>query len=169
MGSRPSSRLAAFLLVLAPAMLACALGGSGPTPGPTPTPAPSKTTQSGSQGVLPQDVTVSGYFSGHITTGYGYCIKTSEGFQGYVQDSRAGSALRFDFKIPLSAYHGPASYGPHDGGGPLGTVYMAGQVTWTSSSGTFTVNPGEKSGSIQMHLTAGAFKPEDLSGHWRCG
>jgi hypothetical protein len=47
---------------------------------------------------------------------------------------------------------------------------MAGQLTWTAKSGTFTVNPGEKSGSIRMHLEAGpTYKPEEIGGTWRCG
>jgi hypothetical protein len=164
MGSRRSRRFLFFLL-LVPALAGCALGGAKPVTKPSPT----RTTQSGSQGIYPQDVTVSGFFSGHLSSGYGYCIKTGEGFQGYVQDVKPGSALRFDFKIPLSSYHGAGSYGPHEGNTPLGTVYMAGQVTWTAAAGTFTVDRGEKTGSIQMHLTAGSFKPEDIAGHWRCG
>lgn len=161
MVSRPSSRFLGLLLV-ACALSACA-GGSSSTPAPT------KTTQSGSQGVYPQDVTVTGFFSGHITSGYGACIKTGEGFQGYVQDTKAASPLRFDFKIPLGAYHGAGSYGPHEGNTPLGTVFMAGQATWTAASGTFTVARGERSGSIQMQLTGGTVQPENISGHWRCG
>jgi hypothetical protein len=118
-------------------------------------------------------VTITGFFSGHITSGYGACVKTSEGFLGYVQDQKAGSPLRFDFKIDAAKYHGPGNYGPREGNALLGTVYMAGQQSWSAESGTFTVDPGEKGGSLRMHLTSGGGgaggSAEDLTGRWRCG
>src|SRR5438132_781919 len=84
----------------------------------------------------------------------GDVVKAPEGFQGYVQDQKAGSPLRFDFKIDAVKYHGPGTYGPREGNALLGTVYMAGQLTWSAESGTFTVDPGEKGGSLRMHLTS---------------
>jgi len=149
--------------------VACA---GSPAASATPTPKPAGGGVTASQGVYPQDVTIAGFFSGHISSGYGACVKTSEGFQGYVQDQKAGSPLRFDFKIDAVKYHGPGTYGPREGNALLGTVYMAGQLTWSAESGTFTVDPGEKGGSLRMHLTSGGGaggSTEDLSGRWRCG
>ena len=154
-------------VVLAAVALA-ALAACGPTCGAHINSSQSST--GATNGTFSEDITVTGFFSGHVTSAYASCVKPSGGFQGFVQDSKAGSPLRFDFNIVASAYHGPGTYGPSVGNTVLGTVYMAGQITWISKSGSFTVNPGEKSGSIHMHLEAGPTeKPEDISGSWRCG
>ena len=157
-------RLTLIAAVLA-AFCACGPTCSGPVSNQ-----PAHTSTGSSSGTYPENITITGFFSGHVSTGFAACVKTGDGFLGYVQDTKAGSPLRFDFKIPSSAYHGAGTYGPSDGHPLLGTVYMAGQVTWTAKSGSFTVAPGEKGGSIQMHLEAGPnFKPEDISGTWHCG
>lgn len=157
-------RLTVVLVALA------ALAACSPTCGGSASNQPAHSSSGATNGTYPQNITINGFFSGHFTSGFASCVKSPEAFLGYVQDSKPGSALRFDFRIPIAAYHGPGTYGPADGNPILGTVYMAGQVTWTAKSGTFTVNPGEKTGSVQMHLEAGpSFKPEDISGSWRCG
>ena len=150
--------------------LLAALAACGPTCGGSSAAHSSNGSSSGStNGTFPQNITFTGStFSGHVTVAYATCVKTTEAFLGFVQDSKAGSALRFDFNIKASAYHGAGTYGPQDGSSPLlGSVYMAGQETWTAQSGTFTVNSGEKSGSVHMHL--GPASSEDISGTWRCG
>jgi len=144
----------------------------GPTCGGSATSPSSSHPSSGSaNGTFPVDITITGFFGGHFTSAFASCTKTTEAFQGYVQDTKPGSALRFDFNIRASVYHGPGTYGPGDGSiAILGSVYMAGQETWSAKSGTFTVNAGEKSGTIQMHLESGPGQPgEDISGTWRCG
>jgi hypothetical protein len=44
-------------------------------------------------------------------------------------------------------------------------------MSWQSERGTFTVDPGEKSGSIDMVLMSGPSdpNPETVKGKWRCG
>lgn len=127
---------------------------------------------------LPQDLTLSGARSAHVTSATlaGQCSPPSNQGQGFATQL-VGIAGSDDFSlyIEVRSWQGQIVYGPtvedaYKARFPTVTVKVGG-TTYTSRYGSGTVSPAATTGRLNMDLTADG-KPEGrvlhIAGSWRC-
>lgn len=127
---------------------------------------------------LPQDLTISGTRSAHVTSATlaGQCSPPSNQGQGFATQlvGSVGSD-EFDLYIEVRTWQGQIDYGPtvEDAYGakfPTVTVKV-GVTTYTSRYGSGSVSPAQTTGRLDMDLTEDS-KPDGralhIAGSWRC-
>jgi von Willebrand factor type D domain/Effector protein len=133
-------------------------------------------------GAVPQDLTFSGAVDARIASGSTDCFLASipEGraFTVEVVGNADGRNIDLSLHIglPGPSYHGPGRYSVDGTLGPssaLLNVETAGATSYTGAStsespGTLTINPDEKSGTVDAAFTSGSGIDEHVSGTWAC-
>jgi hypothetical protein len=133
-------------------------------------------------GSVPQDLTFSGVVNASVTSGSTDCslISIPEGraLTVGVVGNAEGRRIEFSLNVglPGPSYHGPGRYsvdGTLGASSGLLSVDVGGTTTYVGATtseapGTLTINPDEKSGTVDTALTSGPRIDEHVSGTWAC-